>query len=127
MLAHAHRQQRDRIVLDIEQRLVVLRPRHRRRRILDFVWEHLAGRQVLDANGELAPSVRVFGVGEQVLVRTDFFSADLEEIVPLRERVGVDQNFLRGVFAAVPDPAKDPVYGADGPLRTLWGASRQVA
>ncbi|MBX3501761.1 MAG: cupin [Alphaproteobacteria bacterium] len=30
-------------------------------------------------------------------------------------------------IAKVPDPSKDPVYGADGPLRALWGASGRVA
>lgn len=29
--------------------------------------------------------------------------------------------------ASVPDPAKDPIYGADGPLRSLWGRPARAA
>ena len=61
-------------------------------------------------------------------------SADLLVVGAYPETSGFDQKRAGEMaiaqalanIAAVADPAKDPVYGADGPLRSLWGASGQV-
>jgi uncharacterized protein YjlB len=61
-------------------------------------------------------------------------SADLLVVGAYPETSGFDQKRAGEIdiadalanIAGVPDPAMDPVYGADGPLRTLWRGSGQV-
>ena len=87
-----------------------------------------AGEQLDIGAGDVA--ILPAGTGHRCLGQ----SADLLVVGAYPETSGFDQkrageidiaNALANI-AQVPDPAKDPVYGADGPLATLWGASGRV-
>lgn len=70
------------------------------------------------------------GTGHKCLAQ----SADLLVVGAYPEAGGFDQKRAGEVditralatIAQVPDPAMDPVYGAEGPLSTLWRASGRV-
>ncbi len=89
------RQQRDRIVLDIEQRPVVIRPGHRRRGPGHRVRQELAGAQVLDPDRVLAPADLVHAERQEIPVRADPVRADLEVVLALCHLVDVQQDLFR--------------------------------
>ena len=99
--ADAKSEQRLRILLDVEERLVVARP--------DDVVLHvgqrdridLARRELHDLHHVLAAADGVFRPGHELAVGADGDVADLEEIVALRKLVAVEQDFF-GRRSSVP-------------------------
>mgnify|MGYP002784953615 CR=1 FL=1 len=88
-----------------------------------------AGRQLDIGAGDVA--ILPAGTGHKRLAQ----SADLLVVGAYPETGGVDQKRAGEVdiaralatIAQVPDPVKDPVYGADGPLPALWRAADRLA
>src|SRR6185436_14009153 len=89
--AHAPAQQRHWILLDVQQRAVVVGPGDVGLGVLDHVAEQLAAGDVLEADAELAPADGIFRVREQLVVRARFVSAELKERLADGERVAVEQ------------------------------------
>lgn len=88
-----------------------------------------AGEQLDLAAGDVA--ILPAGTGHKRLAQSD----DLLVVGAYPEASGIDQKrageidiaAALDVIAKVPDPPKDPVYGVDGPMRTLWrGLSGRV-
>lgn len=87
-----------------------------------------AGEQLDIGAGDVA--ILPAGTGHKRLAQ----SADLLVVGAYPETSGFDQKRAGEMeiasalanIAQVPDPAKDPVYGADGPLTALWRASGRV-
>ena len=82
----AHGEQRFRILLDVEQRLVVVRPDHVGGHASIVVGIDLAGRQVLETDHVLAAADRVLGPGQQLVVLADLRIADAEIALALGHR-----------------------------------------
>ena len=97
---HAHGEQRDRIVLDVEHGLVVVGPGQRGGGIFEFVGQYLARGEILEVDRELTSSDHVVAIGEQLFVRADFKAGDLKEVVSCRQRRAVEHDLLGTVFAA---------------------------
>ncbi len=87
-----------------------------------------AGQELEVGAGDVA--ILPAGTGHKCLAQ----SADLLVVGAYPETGGFDQKragevditLALAAVAQVPDPAKDPIYGADGPLATLWRASGPV-
>ncbi len=95
-------QQRLGMLLDVEHRAVVGRPRDRRLPTFGIRSGSVAPvDEILEANRPLAPADVVLRVGEDPAVRADLERADLEELEALGERVDV-QHHLLGARASRP-------------------------
>ncbi len=101
VLLHAHGQQRFRIVLDVQHGAVVVGPDQVARAAGDHIGQHLAGGQVLEADGVLAAADIIIGPGQQLVVLADFHRADAEIALAGSHRVDVQQDFLGGLHAAL--------------------------
>ena len=101
------------VVNDVEERLVVGRPRRRRNALGDL--RRLARPQVFDVERVLAEAGRVGRVGQKVRVRGHVEDADGHEGVTLRHLVEVEQHLLgrlHRAFAAREDRVLLTLLGA---------------
>jgi hypothetical protein len=90
--AHAPTQQRHGILLDIQQRAVVVGPSHVGLGVLDHVAEQLTAGDILEADPVLAPAHDVLGIREQPVVRARFVAAELKKLLTDGEHVAVEQD-----------------------------------
>jgi hypothetical protein len=93
-------EQSDRILLDVQQRAIVVGPRHIRLRVLDHVAEQRAAGNIFEADPELAASDDIFRVREQRVVGARFIAAELKKRLPRRERVAIEQHHFLPPFLA---------------------------
>ena len=103
MAAHAEPQQRLRILLDVEEGLVVARPDDVVFHVGQRDGVHLVSREIHDLGDVLAAADRVFCPGHELAVGADGDIADFEEIMALRQFVHVQKDFfgrVRDVGAA---------------------------
>ncbi len=98
--AHAPREQRLRVLLQVQDAAAVGGPGEVGLDVLDPVRQQLAGREVLDPQRVLPAADRILGEREQVVVRRDRGGAHLEEAVALRHPVDVEHDLLGRVQRA---------------------------
>ena len=91
------RQERDRILRDIQQRAVVCGPDETRFHVGHHVRQRNPGVQVLYLQGVLPAAHGVFGPGEQPAVRTDAGSADEKELLAQGQLVAIQHHLLGGL------------------------------
>ena len=92
---HAPPEQGHRILLDVQQRAIVVGPRDVGLRVLDHIAEQRAAGEILETDLELATADHVLRVREQAVVRADFVAAELEERLPDGERIAVEDHRFR--------------------------------
>ena len=101
MRLHALTEESNWILVDVENRPVVVGPGDVGFDILDRVGEDLAGRQVLDLQPVLAAADDILGISQQAIIRADRIIADREEIVTLGHFGLVEEYLLKRRHAAL--------------------------
>ena len=94
MTPDATSEQSHRVLLDVQQRAIVVGPGDAGFDVLDTIVEQLTGTDVANPEAVLTPPHQVHGVREQAIVRTNLVGAEIEEGLTLRELVAVEQNHL---------------------------------
>ncbi len=100
VLAHAHAEQRDRILLDVKHRAVVARPGHPLLDVADCVGQDHAGFEHLEPERVLAAPDRVVRVRQQPVIVAHLERADVVIVEPARLRLEVEQDLLRPLETA---------------------------
>ncbi len=95
----------------VEERRALQVPGRAAQGVRHLVGQQLAGPEVLDPQQEALVADRVGAEGQQVPVRADRDPSEREEVVPLGELVGVDEDLLAGDLDVGGEPRRGPVVG----------------
>ncbi len=90
-----------RIVFDVVQGAVIGAPYQCRRDAFDHIGMHISAGQIPDPQRVLATAHVIFDPGQKTSAGADFVTADLEIALVLRQRIAIEQDFLRRLHAAL--------------------------